>query len=621
MKINLITTAFIALGLASSSATFAASNNTPINDHMVITADRTMADQYLALSATQIIDKADIERIQPHNITDLLDQVAGISVAKQGGGGQSSTIFMRGTNSNHTLILVDGVRVSSATLGTANFSGIAVENIERIEIVKGPRAALWGSDAIGGVIQIFTKQLMAGDGVISAGVGSHGLWKSNASIGLGNEVNSLTLSVSAEQSNGFSAQTKPGEIYETDNDGYDRYSFGLIGQSQFNDQFSMHLMSRWEQGGAEYDPRFAGTANENTHENYLVRVAGQYKTNSLFTEVSVATSQDQGSTFGNGVLKADSQEIKTTRDQISLLSQLNLNSKTSLTAGVDWYNEKVSTNKDLVSWIDGVQAWDVGSRNVKAFYLQSRYQGPVLLLEGAVRRDDIEGLAKKTTYNASVGLQLSDHWLLSFNRSTGFKAPSFNDLYWPGAGNPNLKPESITSNEILVRNQFTSGTVELSVYQSSIDNLIDWAEVQPGIWQPSNINKADIKGVEFNLAIRSGAVSHQLALAYIDAKDSVQDIPLGRRPEFTALYNIGYQWQQFTLNTSVNYRDESMDATSKYAAILDDYWLANVALSYQLTEQLLFNLKVNNLFDTEYQTSKNYVADGVNYVINVSYQF
>ncbi|NQX98397.1 MAG: hypothetical protein HRT73_11045, partial [Flavobacteriales bacterium] len=220
---------------------------------------------------------------------------------------------------------------------------------------------------------------MAGDGVIGVGVGSHGLWKSNASIGLGNEVNSLTLNVSAEKSNGFSAQKIPGETYETDNDGYERYSFGLIGQSQFNDEFSMHLASRWEQGGAEYDPKYAGTANENTHENYLVRVAGQYKTNSLFSEVSVATSQDQGATFGNGIAKKDSGEIKTTRDQIALLTQFNVNATTSVTAGFDWYNEKVSTNKDQVSWVDGFQSWNVGSRNVKAIYVQSRYQGEVLL--------------------------------------------------------------------------------------------------------------------------------------------------------------------------------------------------------------------------------------------------
>jgi len=620
MKHNILTATFISLGLFSASAAFA-DTSTTVQENILVTADRTLQDQYLSLSATQIIDKADIEAFQPHSVVDLLDKVAGISVVKQGDAGQQSSVFMRGTNNGHTLILVDGVRVGSATLGATNFGSMSVAQIERIEIVKGPRAALWGSDAIGGVIQIFTKKLQAGEATISAGFGSNGLWKTGISVGLGSDQHSLTLSVSAQESDGFSAITKEDGEFEIDDDGYERLAFSAIGQSKLNDQFSLHLASRWEQGSYEYDASFAGAANEQDFENYHLRVAGQYDIGDFFGELSVATSQDQGATFGNGIAKADSDEIKTKRDQLSLLGQYSLSEQTSLTAGFDWYNENVSTNTDKVSWVDGFQSWDVDQRDVKALFVQARHQSQEWLLEGAVRRDDIENMAAKTTYNASVGYQLNDAWLVSLNRSTGFKAPSFNDLYWPGSGNPDLKPESITSNEILLRNKFEQGSFEVSVFESSVENLIAWAPNAAGAWQPSNINQADIKGVELSLALSSGALSHQLAIAYIDATDSEKNIPLARRPQLTGNYTLAYQWQALTASGALSYRDDSADKASETSAILDSYWLADISLNYQVTEKLSFNAKVNNLFDEQYETAKNYVADGTNYVVSVAYSF
>ena len=231
----------------------------------------------------------------------------------------------------------------------------------------------------------------------------------------------------------------------------------------------------------------------------------------------------------------------------------------------------------------------------------------------------------EATYNASVGYQINDTWLLSLNRSTGFKAPSFNDLYWPGSGNPDVKPESITSNEILIRNQFShdgfDGSIEVSFFDSEIENLIAWAPDATGAWKPSNINQAEIQGFELTLNATDGNFSHQLALSSIDAKDSRLDVQLARRPELTANYMIGYQWEDYTLSGVFSYRDESPEDTKVDSDVLDDYWLVDLSLSYQATEKLSFIGKVNNLLDEEYETAQNYIADGTNFLVTATYSF
>jgi len=613
MKKTLLTASILAATTFYTQSTFA-EGVTQADEHILVTANRSQQEKFLVLSATQVISEREIEILQPQSVTDLLDKVSGISVVTNGGAGQNSTVSMRGTNSGHTLILVDGVRIGSATLGSTSLSTMSIAQIDRIEVVKGPRAALWGSDAVGGVIQIFTKQLTSGEGVVSAGFGSNNLWKADASIGLGNDKNSLTFTVATEESDGFSATDF---VDQEDDDGYDRLTFGVVGKSEINNEISLHLASRWEQGGAEYDPKYGG-ANENEHENYHVRLAGQYQKDALFSELSLAKSQDKSSTFGN---QADKQAIETVRDQLSFVSQYTLTSETSLTAGFDWYNEDVAANYDLVSWVDGEQQWDETERDVSAVFVSARHEENKFLFEGAIRHDDVEGVDSEVTYNASIGYQVSNDLLISVSHATAFKAPSFNDLYWPGSGNADLEPENVTSSEVLLRHKFDKVTFEASYFDSEIENLIAWAPNDAGAWQPSNINRAEISGFEISLTGETGAFYHQLALSFIDAEDAENDVPLARRPEFTGNYTLSYQLEKLNISSIFSYRDQSSDTTSLDSDILDSYWLLDLSANYQLNNKIRIIGKINNLFDEEYQTAKNYIADGINYSLSASYAF
>ncbi|WNC70756.1 TonB-dependent receptor [Thalassotalea psychrophila] len=636
MKKTIIATTLISIGISASFSQQAIAANVDTDDQMLVTANRSQQEQFLALSANSVITSEQIKTMQVGNISELLDTVAGVSVVQQGGSGQNTSIFMRGTNSNHTLILVDGVRINSATLGTTNLTAISPSQIERIEIVKGPRAALWGSDAIGGVIQIFTKQLHSGEGSLTVGAGSNGLIQADAAMGLGNDKHNISISVSTESSDGFNAYTTdpyPYDINEDDDDGYERFSVSAVGNSQLTNTMSLHLVSRFESGNSEFDASYPDSpcwfdealacpayyANEQDHENYSVKLASRYQGDNLFSELAIATSQDEAENFGNETVPST---ISTERNQVSFINQYQFLTGTSFSLGLDYYVEEISNSEDLDGWVPGFQTWDEVEREVSAVFLQAQHQQDKLLLEGAVRHDDIENLDAETTYNASVGYQINDNWLVSVTRGTGFKAPTFNDLYWPGSGNPDLQPEKITNNEVLIRHQFSSDSlnakVELSAFDSEIDNLIAWAPNEFGLWQPANINSAEISGVEASIMLNVGNINNQLNLAFVDAEDSVTGDKLLRRPELTATYSLGYHWQNFSFNSLVSYRDESVDAGE---AKLDSYVLVDLGVSYHATNNITLNARVNNIFDEEYQTSLNYFADGTNYKASVSYSF
>jgi len=175
------------------------------DETIIVTANRLEQNVQDALTDIAIIEREDIERLQPQSFTDLLVNVAGLDITQKGGPGQDASIFSRGTNSNQLLILIDGVRVGSATLGGKSIATIAISQIERLEIVKGPRAALWGSDAIGGVIQIFTRRYQSGEHRIALTAGSNSTRDIDASAGFGSETFSNTITYSHKKTDGFDA--------------------------------------------------------------------------------------------------------------------------------------------------------------------------------------------------------------------------------------------------------------------------------------------------------------------------------------------------------------------------------------------------------------------------------
>ncbi|WP_448563483.1 TonB-dependent receptor domain-containing protein [Thalassotalea ganghwensis] len=594
-------------------------------EHILVTANRSQQDSFLALSSNVVITNYEIEAMQVTSVGDILKTVAGISVVNQGDSGQMTSIFTRGTNSNHTLVIIDGVRVNSATTGATNLSAISVQQIDRIEVVKGPRAALWGSDAIGGVIQIFTKQYQQGAGNIAAGFGSHGFYQAGGSLGFGNDQHRFTVNVSTEKSGGFNAYTSdpndPDDIDEPDEDGYQRESLSLVGRSALTDQLSLNLVGRYEQTYSEYDSAYGGYpgVNEQNSHNYHLKAESVYLGEDFSINFALAKSQDQGERFGSGVDENDAQALTTKRDQASLFGQFQPLTNTSFSAGFDWYDEQVSANYDLSSWTEGVQQYGQASRDVRAVFAQINHQQDGLLFESAVRYDDIESVGHKSTYNLSMGYQVADNWLVSVNRGTGFKAPTFNSLYWPGSGNPLLAPEHSLTHELLIRNQGQDYRVELSLYDTEVDDLIAWNS-QAG--RSENIQEAQMTGADINFSMSSGSFEHQLALAYVDAENVTTQTRLARRPEFSGSYSLNYHLNQWQLGSIISYRGTSEESVWGVGNVnLAAYWLVDFTAAYQVTDKLTINAKLANIFDEKYQTALNYIADGASYRLSMTYGF
>ena len=455
-------------------------------------------------------------------------------------------------------------------------------------------------------------------------------------FGFGNQKHQYTVNVSSEKADGFNAYVSdPNDLYdinEPDKDGYDRQSVSLIGNSQFNESIAMKLVGRFEESNSDFDASYPDSpcwddytkacpsyyANKQTAENYHLKLAGVYQTEKLSLEASIAQSQDQGATYGNGIEKANADEIKTERDQFSLVGNYQVSAVTGFSFGTDWYEESVATNTDKDSWTPGFQAWALDKRSVSAVFAQARHQADKFIFEVAGRYDDFEKIGSESNYNASIGYQFNNSWLVSLNSGTAFKAPTFNDLYWPGSGNPDLRPESSKTHEMLIRKSADNALIEISLYDTEVEDLIAWSPNEFGQWQPANINQAEMQGIDASYSGSYLDFDYQISLAYVETEDKSTGKELLRRPKFTASYVVNYHWQDWLFGALISYRDEAKDTGN---VDLDDYWLIDLTTSYQVNEALKVAGKVSNAFNKNYQSALNYQADDTTYSVNVSYAF
>ncbi|MCD9522982.1 TonB-dependent receptor [Photobacterium carnosum] len=587
----------------------AASVNSKI-EVITVTGDRFDSSPDQQLTVINTIEREEITRLNPKSVVDILETLPGVSVTRNGGAGQSASISMRGTNSGHVLVLVDGVRIGSATLGAVSFNALSPENIERIEVVKGPRAAIWGSDAIGGVIQIFTRKLDGGEWFATAEYGSDAYTRASGGVGISHGDGSTTISLNREQSDGYNIKNDN----EDDNDGYRRFGMSIKGQQVLNQQWQLSWVGQLETGNYEYD---SSRANEADYDNYLWNLAAQYQHNKLNSRLAVSQSRDHNENFRADNASLGRSLYQTTRDQINWSNSYTATDNLTFIGGVDWSQESIMGD------------YAIDQRDLLGFYALTRYQVGKLLLEGIVRYDDVENIDSETSYNASLGYQFNPQWRIAFNAGSAFKAPTFNDLYWPDTGNAALMSE--TSNNMDLTLHYDGNYVDgyISVYQNKINNLIEWApNGQIGsdgyeIYQPANIAKAEITGVELSLNYNTWGIEHRLGYSYVDAIDLRGDTPLVGRSKNEFDYALGYSWTAVDLFVNYHYQgkrnagDYNYDNATDYLA---SYNQIDMSLGYKLTESWQLRLKANNLLNENIISDHNYFSPGRQVFFSVSYQ-
>lgn len=551
------------------------------------------------LAAVTVIDREEIERKQFNSLQDLLRTVPGVTFTNSGGYGKQTSVSIRGTNSKHVLVLVDGQRWNAATAGSSSFEFLPIEQIERVEVVKGPRSSLYGSEAIGGVIQIFTRKGTQ-EGIkpfASLTYGSHETYKANAGLNIKNNKNWANLSVAGMKTQGLDATAAP---VETDKDGYENYSVSLNAGHQFNDQLSVDMNALHIEGETEIDNTL--TSGQEPYTKLLESVYGvglNYQANQLWnTKLKVGYSQDKQ----EGYIKTGLDNVyETQKETISWLNTLAFNKNHNLVLGTDYL-------KDKISGVNGPSLFDKKSRDNFGYFAQ--YLGNInnFDIEAALRLEDNEQYGDHTTGNVALGYQVNEALKTYVSYGTAFRAPTFNELYYPqdewGGGNPNLNPEESENIELGFKGNIGNVNWALNGFRNDIDQMIVG-------WPAINVDKALIKGIEVELGQAIGQFDWNVNYTYQEPENR-SGVNKGKQitniPQQIFNLSADYNFDKWIVGGAVHAEDKRYSADNK--SYMGSFATADVRLTYQATPDISVQAKLANMFDKEYQTTQGYNQDG-----------
>lgn len=585
-----------------------ASNSEPTV--ITVTATRTTQKVEDSLSSTTVITRHDIERQQVRSVQELLTGLPGIGITNNGGAGKVSTLFLRGTESDHVLVLIDGIKVGSATAGTTAFQDIPVDQIERIEIVRGPRSSLYGSEAIGGVIQIFTRKgTGASKPFFSLGVGSNDTYSASAGISGGGERSWYSLSASGLDTEGFNScnGTLSAGCYtfEADKDGYQNISGALRAGYQFDNGLKIDANALRSTGESEFD---GSSTNESETVQEVIGTTLHYSPLDIWhLSLTVGRSQDQSDSFKDGVYK---NRFNTRRESLSWQNDIAIAKGHLLSLGLDYLDDQVESST----------AYTVSSRNNTGLFAQYQANLADYDVQLSLRQDDNQQFGTHTTGGAGLGYALSKTLRLTGTIGTAYKAPSFNELYYPGYGNANLQPEASRSVELGLRGQTKNGQWSLNAYETSIDDMIAYSSITFG---PANINKARIRGLEAALITQLDGWIVNTNLTLLDPRNLSTSATAGkvlpRRSKQSLRLDVDRQFDHYSYGATlraVGQRYDNLANTQRLAA----YGIIDLRAEYQLAKDWQIQGRIENLLDKDYETAALYNQPGLGLYLTLRYQ-
>jgi vitamin B12 transporter len=560
---------------------------------VVVTANRIEVPADEALASVTVLTREDIEQSQAPDLLDLLARQAGVDVARTGGPGEASTLFMRGSNSSHTLVLVDGIRVNAATQGIIDFAHLPLAQIERIEIVRGPRAALWGSDAIGGVIHIFTRD--PSKAFFEAHLGSYERAGASAGGGIEHGDSRIGIAVGGERLHGFSA-TNQQAIYsfDPDSDGYRNQNLSLQAQTMIGEQ-KLAFRGLITDADVEFDAGLGPNKTAALNRVFGLTLAGHISgrwTHSL----SLGRSSEDLDT------PAFTSRFGSQRNSIDWINTLALDADNALNVGLNWSRESGYST-------DGFAGFDKSRRNAAAFASwRSRFSTQIVEL--SLRHDDNSQFGGATTGNLGWGWQASKTVHVRASWGQGFRAPNFNELYYPGffglfEGNPLLQPERSNSVELGLDWQFSATqSLGLSTYRTRISDLIAFDGL---LFQAINIDRASIDGVELNYRLVRGAFSLDGNATWQDAHDG-DGVALLRRARRKANLSAAYR---FNNQATVALDASGYSRRPDFGLVeLGGYARFDLRASAPLAPGWTVEARIENLGDREYSLVDGYNTPG-----------
>lgn len=567
----------------------------------VVTAGRIEQRFADSLRSVVVVTARDIEASGQLSLAQVLQQFGGVETAASGGIGSATSIFLRGSNSSHALVLVDGVRVGSATLGTTALENIPLGLIERIEIVSGPASGLYGTDAIGGVIQIFTKSGRGSPGAgVSAGVGSDATRSLRASVASSAGDTEYSLAAGHYRTDGHNA-TRPTITFgrfNPDDDGYRNTNASARIAHRFGERHEIGASVLHSDGRTKFDN---GLDSDDRTEQTLT-TASVHSRNRITERweslARLARGRDDSGSYG-----AFPGRFRTDQDQALWQNTIRLDGQ-SVVAGYEYLAQK----------IDASTPYEVSRRRVHSVFAGYTGELGAHALEASLRRDDNSQFGSPTTGSLAYGYQVAAPARLRAVYGRAFHAPSFNDLYFPGFGNDSLRPERSRSAEMGLQVDAGAQRFTATAFDNRIEELIVFAfDPDTGAFGPANLAKARIKGVELAWEGRIADVRLRARATAQDPKsrDSGKQLPRRAKQFGSVLASRGFgDWTLGAECVASGHRFET--ANEAPGSRMAGYAVVNFTLSRPLAREWQLDLRWNNAGNRDYETVQGYQTPGSN---------
>jgi vitamin B12 transporter len=627
--------------------------------NVFVTATRTPIAKNNVIADVTTISSEDIERAGSSSLPELLQRQPGIEISNLGGPGKVSTLSLRGTSSTHSIVLIDGMRVGAATSGFSAIEHIPLSQIRKIEILRGPASSLYGQDAIGGVIQIFTKKGVDGfKPYVGIGYGSYNTSNFQSGIRGGNNQTTYAINFAAMNTDGFSAfipnpNNTSGAVTNAanlDKDGYKNYSLSSSLNHKINQDYEIDLQYFLSEGKNKFDQQFANFApfvdfkNEARQKSYGLNLKGQIN-NAWQSSIKIGQSTDKyldkqkwnpnigvydptpTSSWGCGGFcgAQDSSLVdlyKTTQNQFTWQNNIKLN-KGSLTLLYDFLEQKIKTT-------DLYEKTQRTNHGVMVGYslIEDKHN-----FQSNFRKDFNSAYDDAVTGNIGYAYSINSNWTIASSYGTAFVSPSFNYLYsladTYALGNPNLKPEKSKNIEGSIRYKDDSGSISLTMFQNKIDDFIIYSNPTYSTGSRTttqNLNKAEIQGLTISGDQFLGHFQIKGSVTSQSAKNEDTDKYLPRRASLIGNISLNYYIGQWNIGVEETFSGNRFNDAAN-TVNLSGYALTNIVADYKINDKLKLNLRLNNVFDKDYSLAAEgasgfrYQTAGRNIFANLNYDF
>jgi vitamin B12 transporter len=576
----------------------------PAIDTVVVTAARTPQRADEVIPDTTIISNEEIARAGAGSVADLLRRQRGIEIVRNGGLGASTSVFLRGANSNQVVVLIDGVRIGSSTTGAASWNAIPLSSIDHIEIVYGPLSALYGADAIGGVVQIFTRKSEGAPAFsASAGAGSYGASQVDAGVHGstgGDHSVSYALSGAREDADGFSS-TRPGSSsYNRDDDGYTRKSVNgrlavqLAPGHEAGAQFlKSRLSAQYDSGASSYD-----THNEQDIDSYAVFLNDRILPN-WRSSLQAARSNDRLGSF-TSTAAGGASRIDTRQDEFTWQNTLDLNGDTLQVLFGHRQEEVLSSSSDALNR-SRITNSVAGAYDLR----RGRH-----LLDLSLRRDH-SVYGGKTTGAAGYGYEFGKGLRATASVGTSFRAPTYNELYFPGYGLSTNRPEQGRNTEVGLRYQLAGAELQANYYRNRLTDMIVTVNPCPSRTGSCayNVNHVLLEGLTMSLDTRMRGIILRASVDLQDPRDETTGKQLARRARRHASLTAGHAFGRVELGAELQASSSRFDDAAN-ANRLGGYGLLNLYTTWRFTPGWSLLLRLDNALNKRYELARNYGTAG-----------